>query len=84
MNTSPPRTSFSKMSLSCKNRPLRVLVLGQNSVGKTALIVRFITKRFIGEYESNLEKIYTINTIFDNEPVQFDILDAAHHLDQEV
>lgn len=84
MNTSPPKTSLSKIGLSSKSRSLRILVLGQNSVGKTALVVRFITKRFIGEYEPNLEKIYTINTIFDNEPVQFDILDSAHQLDQEV
>ena len=41
------------------------------------MVVRFITKRFIGEYDPNLEKIYTFNTLVDNELVMFEILDAA-------
>lgn len=41
------------------------------------MVVRFITRRFIGEYDPNLEKVYTHNTTFDNELIQFDILDAA-------
>lgn len=46
----------------------------------SALIVRFITKRFIGEYDSNLEKIYPLTMIVDNELVQFEILDAAGYI----
>ena len=41
------------------------------------MVVRFITKRFIGEYDPNLEKVYTFNTLIDNEFVLFEILDAA-------
>lgn len=41
------------------------------------MVVRFITKRFIGEYDPNLEKVYTFNTLIDNELVLFEILDAA-------
>lgn len=82
--TSPPKTSLVKLGLCSKVRSLRVLVLGQSGVGKTALVVRFVTSRFIGEYESNLEKVYTTNTVFDKEAVQFDILDAANRLDQQV
>lgn len=81
---SPTKSSLAKLGLSSKGRVLRVLILGQSGVGKTALVVRFITKRFIGEYASNQEKICTIQTIFDNEAVQFDILDSPYHLDQEV
>lgn len=44
------------------------------------MVVRFITRRFIGEYDPNLEKIYTYNTIIDNEIVLFEILDAAGHM----
>lgn len=40
------------------------------------MVVRFITRRFIGEYDPNLEKIYSFNTIMDNEAVLFEILDA--------
>lgn len=44
------------------------------------MVVRFITRRFIGEYDPNLEKIYTHSTIIDNEVILFEILDAAGHL----
>lgn len=46
----------------------------------TAMVVRFITRRFIGEYDPNLEKIYTCQTTLDKESVQFDILDATGQL----
>lgn len=45
-----------------------------------AMVVRFITRRFIGEYDPNLEKIYTCQTTLDKESVQFDILDATGQL----
>jgi len=45
-----------------------------------AMVVRFITRRFIGEYDPNLEKIYTCQTTLDKEPIQFDILDATGQL----
>lgn len=44
------------------------------------MVVRFITRRFIGEYDPNLEKIYSFSTIIDNEMVLFEILDAAGQL----
>ncbi|KAL1110292.1 hypothetical protein AAG570_008369 [Ranatra chinensis] len=53
------------------------MVLGQTGVGKTALVVRFITRRYIGEYDSSLEKVYTFHTLLDNEMVYFEILDTA-------
>lgn len=43
----------------------------------SAMVVRFITRRFIGEYDPNLERVYTFNTLVDNELVLFEILDAA-------
>lgn len=46
----------------------------------SAMVVRFITRRFIGEYDPNLEKIYSFSTIIDNEMVLFEILDAAGQL----
>lgn len=42
----------------------------------SAMVVRFITRRFIGEYDPNLEKVYSFSTIMDNEAVLFEILDA--------
>lgn len=43
----------------------------------TALVVRFITRRYIGEYDPTLEKVYTFHTLIDNEMVYFEILDTA-------
>lgn len=48
------------------------------------MVVRFITNRFIGEYDPNLEKIYPFNTIVDNEMVSFEILDAAGQLNVSI
>lgn len=42
-----------------------------------AMVVRFITRRYIGEYDPSLEKVYTFHTVIDNEMVYFDILDTA-------
>ncbi|KAE8744024.1 hypothetical protein FOCC_FOCC009308 [Frankliniella occidentalis] len=52
---------------------------GAHSQGRSvaALVVRFITRRFIGEYDPNLEKVYNFHTIMDNEMVFFEILDTA-------
>lgn len=56
---------------------MKILVLGQAGVGKTALTVRFITRRFIGDYDPTLEKIYTHKTCVDGELITFEILDSA-------
>lgn len=45
-----------------------------------AMVVRFITRRFIGEYDPNLEKVYSHSTTMGNESVSFEILDAAGQL----
>lgn len=37
---------------------LRVVVLGASNVGKSAVTVRFLTRRFIGEYNSNIDLLY--------------------------
>ncbi|KAH8392328.1 hypothetical protein KR215_006069 [Drosophila sulfurigaster] len=85
MNATSPKSSLVKLGLHTnKQKTLKVMVLGQSGVGKTAMVVRFITRRFIGEYDPNLEKIYTCQTTLDNEAIQFDILDATgqlHELD---
>ncbi|XP_039600810.1 ras-related and estrogen-regulated growth inhibitor-like [Polypterus senegalus] len=59
------------------SRTVRVVVLGQGAVGKTAMTVRFITKRFIGEYDPTLETIYRHETSISGDVVHFEILDTA-------
>ncbi|XP_078540181.1 ras-related and estrogen-regulated growth inhibitor-like [Lissotriton helveticus] len=58
-------------------RTVRLVVLGQSAVGKTALTVRFITRRFIGDYDPTLEMIYRHTASIDGEFVHFEILDTA-------
>lgn len=58
-------------------RAFRVAVLGQNGVGKTAFSVRFITRRYIGEYDPLLERIYTCQRTILDSSVDFEIWDTA-------
>ncbi|KAH8408314.1 hypothetical protein KR215_002275 [Drosophila sulfurigaster] len=56
---------------------LKIAVIGSPSVGKSALIVRFITKRYIGEYDHQTESRYKHEAMVDGEPVLFEILDTC-------
>ncbi|KAG5892302.1 hypothetical protein JTB14_023482 [Gonioctena quinquepunctata] len=77
MNATSPKSSLAKLGLYPRPKTLKVMILGQGGVGKSAMVVRFITKRYIGEYDPTLEKIYTFHTLIDNEMVYFEILDTA-------
>lgn len=58
-------------------REMNFLILGMDGVGKTALIVRYITKRFIGDYDPYSEAMYTANTIIDGKPTTLRIIDTV-------
>ncbi|XP_013786585.1 ras-related and estrogen-regulated growth inhibitor-like isoform X1 [Limulus polyphemus] len=55
----------------------RLVLLGNPGVGKSALIVRFITSRFIWEYDPTLECTYRHTVMVDDENVTMEILDTA-------
>ncbi|XP_041638195.1 ras-related and estrogen-regulated growth inhibitor [Cheilinus undulatus] len=57
--------------------PVKLLILGAHNTGKTALCVRFITKRFIGEYDHKKEMTYRCSRLVDQEAVELEILDIA-------
>ncbi|XP_060708840.1 ras-like protein family member 12 [Hemiscyllium ocellatum] len=52
-------------------------LLGCPGSGKSALTVKFLTKRFISEYDPNLEDTYTTEEIVDHQPVLLKIMDTA-------
>ncbi|XP_055682708.1 ras-related and estrogen-regulated growth inhibitor isoform X1 [Lutzomyia longipalpis] len=80
MMSTSPKSSLAKLGLhSNKSKTFKVLIIGHSGVGKTAMVVRFITKRFIGSYDSSDEKIYSYTTVIDNEIVAFDIADRPGH-----
>uniref|UniRef100_UPI00358FAF85 ras-like protein family member 11A n=1 Tax=Myxine glutinosa TaxID=7769 RepID=UPI00358FAF85 len=58
------------------SRTLKVAVLGSDGVGKTALVVRFLTKRFIGDYESNTGSLYSRHILVDGEQLLLQMQDT--------
>ncbi|MFT7806726.1 ras-related and estrogen-regulated growth inhibitor-like protein [Arapaima gigas] len=54
-----------------------ILVLGADNVGKTAITVRLLTRRFIGEY-GDMESIYCYKVIIDGREIPFNIWDPAY------
>ncbi|XP_078409706.1 ras-related and estrogen-regulated growth inhibitor-like protein [Cetorhinus maximus] len=56
---------------------LKLAVLGTDGVGKSALVVRFLTKRFIGEYASNSECIYKKRLSIDGRQTNLEIFDPC-------
>lgn len=56
---------------------IKLLVLGSKNVGKSAVIVRFLTRRFIGEYRSNSDWLYKQNVMCENTNTNIEILDVS-------
>uniref|UniRef100_UPI00398E4C30 ras-related and estrogen-regulated growth inhibitor-like protein n=1 Tax=Pristiophorus japonicus TaxID=55135 RepID=UPI00398E4C30 len=69
----------------CTQQKLTVnfLILGADHVGKSALAVRFITRRFIGEY-GDIETVYTHNVAVDGTEICFNIWDSLYPQNSEV
>ncbi|XP_075211528.1 ras-related and estrogen-regulated growth inhibitor-like protein [Lycorma delicatula] len=56
---------------------VRIAVLGMINVGKSALTVRYLTRRFIGEYRSNTDLLYKQTVMINNTPVEVEIIDVS-------
>ncbi|XP_066274233.1 ras-like protein family member 12 [Branchiostoma lanceolatum] len=54
-----------------------IAMLGCEGTGKSALTVKFLTRRFINEYDPNLEDTYTKEETVDNQPSVVKIMDTA-------
>uniref|UniRef100_W5N9T4 small monomeric GTPase n=1 Tax=Lepisosteus oculatus TaxID=7918 RepID=W5N9T4_LEPOC len=54
-----------------------IAILGITGSGKSALTVKFLTKRFISEYDPNLEDTYTSEEIVDQQSVVVKVMDTA-------
>ncbi|XP_020839147.1 ras-like protein family member 12 isoform X1 [Phascolarctos cinereus] len=74
-NLGPERLVHSSIS------EVNVAILGCRGAGKSALTVKFLTKRFISEYDPNLEDTYTSEETVDQQPVLLRVMDTA---DQDV
>ncbi|XP_038669667.1 si:dkeyp-59c12.1 [Scyliorhinus canicula] len=58
-----------------------VVILGADRVGKSALTVRFLTRRFIGEY-GDMEAVYNHSVTVAGRKVTFNIWDSHYAQDQ--
>ncbi|KAI5158863.1 ras-related and estrogen-regulated growth inhibitor-like protein [Manis pentadactyla] len=56
---------------------VKLAVLGGEGTGKSALTVRFLTKRFIGEYASNFESIYNKHLYLEGKQLNLEIYDPC-------
>ncbi|KAL4660283.1 ras-related and estrogen-regulated growth inhibitor-like protein [Arapaima gigas] len=56
---------------------IKITVLGSEGVGKSALIVRFLTRRFIGEYASSSECIYRKRLSIDGRQLNLELYDPC-------
>ncbi|XP_044148605.1 ras-like protein family member 11A [Bufo gargarizans] len=61
-------------------RDIKMVVMGASSVGKTAMIVRFLTKRFIGDYESNTGNLYSRLVSVEGEHMSVQIQDTPGYV----
>ncbi|KAM9321469.1 ras-like protein family member 11A [Gastrophryne carolinensis] len=64
-------------------RDIKMAVMGASGVGKTAMIVRFLTKRFIGDYESNTGNLYSRLVAVDGEHMALQIQDTPGYVKVE-
>ncbi|XP_037656006.1 ras-like protein family member 11A [Choloepus didactylus] len=57
-------------------KDIKLAVLGSGRVGKSAMIVRFLTKRFIGDYEPNTDKLYSRLVYVEGDQLSLQIQDT--------
>ncbi|XP_041862401.1 ras-like protein family member 11B [Melanotaenia boesemani] len=67
---------YTASEYSVLNRVIKIAVIGGSGVGKTALVVRFLTKRFIGDYERNAGNLYSREVQVDGEQVTIQVQDT--------
>lgn len=55
----------------------KIVILGSSGVGKTAFAVRYITKRYIGDYDRDKEMLYTHKLPTARDEITLEILDTG-------
>eukprot|EP01130_Rhizamoeba_saxonica_P013999 TRINITY_DN603_c0_g1_i4.p1 TRINITY_DN603_c0_g1~~TRINITY_DN603_c0_g1_i4.p1 ORF type:complete len:202 (+),score=38.28 TRINITY_DN603_c0_g1_i4:63-668(+) len=61
-----------------RNKPYKVVIVGDGGVGKSALTIQFVENRFSGEaYDPTLEEVYTKPINFQGKPCMLEIIDTA-------
>jgi len=55
----------------------RLVIVGEGGVGKSAMTIQFIQRKFIEDYDPTIEDSYCLETNFDTSHVKIHILDTA-------
>ncbi|KAL3316973.1 hypothetical protein Ciccas_004370 [Cichlidogyrus casuarinus] len=81
------RNSTIRRKRNLTTEPVRILVAGSGEVGKTALVVRCLTRKFIGEYSSLDERYsdfkYKYYDVMEGEDMMVEVLDSSCKGSQE-
>ncbi|XP_064169467.1 ras-related and estrogen-regulated growth inhibitor-like protein isoform X2 [Anguilla rostrata] len=56
---------------------IKLALLGSEGVGKSAVLVRFLTRRFIGEYASNANSLYHKRLSIDGRQLNLEVFDPC-------
>ncbi|KAL0967972.1 hypothetical protein UPYG_G00260520 [Umbra pygmaea] len=56
---------------------IKLALLGSQGAGKSAVLVRFLTKRFIGEYASNANSLYRKRLSIDGRQLNLEVFDPC-------
>ncbi|XP_025098583.1 ras-related and estrogen-regulated growth inhibitor-like [Pomacea canaliculata] len=78
-NGSSTNSSSSSIGSGGGGREINIAVLGSKGVGKSAIIVRYLTRRFIGDYDPEMDAIFTHSAVVDGKQVVLHIMDSAWH-----
>ncbi|XP_070191431.1 ras-related and estrogen-regulated growth inhibitor-like isoform X2 [Littorina saxatilis] len=75
--SSSTSSSSSSIGSGGGGREINIAVLGAKGVGKSAIIVRYLTRRFIGDYDPEMDAIFTHTASVDNKQLVMHIMDSA-------
>ncbi|XP_065670077.1 uncharacterized protein LOC100203437 isoform X3 [Hydra vulgaris] len=60
---------------------VRFAIVGAPKVGKSAISVRFLTRRYISEYQPGVENNYVREIFFGDDHITYELKDTAHEVD---
>eukprot|EP01132_Coremiostelium_polycephalum_P007780 gene7780-9578_t len=79
-NTRKEQSEESKKDGTINNQPksnFKIVMLGEGGVGKTSISIRFVSDRFVTDYDPTVEDAYKKDYMLGDEEVKLEIIDTA-------